>query len=41
MSPSEKHKQRVSMIMGLRGSRSTLTREKVETLLEEIEGSPA
>jgi poly-beta-hydroxyalkanoate depolymerase len=39
MSPTEKRAQRVSMVMGLRGHTSTLTKEKVETLLEEFEGS--
>lgn len=41
MSPTERRAQRVSLVMGLRGHASTLTREKVETLLEEFEGSPA
>ena len=40
MTPAEKHAQRVSMIMGLRSDRSTLTREKVEEILEQIEGTP-
>lgn len=39
MSPSERRSQRVSMVMGLRSHSSTLTREKVETLLEEFEGA--
>ena len=38
MSPSEKRAQRVSLIMGLRAGRSTLTREKVEEILENNEG---
>ena len=41
MSPTEKRAQRVSMVMGLRGHRSTLTKEKVTTILAEIEGNPA
>lgn len=39
MSPNEKRAQRVSMVMGLRGHKSTLTKEKVATLLDEFEGS--
>lgn len=39
MNPAERREQRVSMVMGLRGHSSTLTREKVETLLDEFEGS--
>ena len=39
MTPSERRQQRVSLVMGLRGHTSTLTKEKVETLLEEFEGS--
>lgn len=39
MSPTEKRAQRVSLVYGLRGHTSTLTKEKVETLLDEIEGS--
>lgn len=39
MSPHEKRAQRVSLVYGLRGHTSTLTKEKVETLLDEIEGS--
>lgn len=39
MAPAERRAQRASLIMGLRGHRSTLTREKVEDLLEEIEGT--
>ena len=41
MTPKERHAQRVSLVMGMRGRSSTLTREKVETLLEEIEGHSA
>jgi hypothetical protein len=41
MTPQQRHKQRASLIMGLRGDDSTLTRKKVETLLKEMEGSPA
>lgn len=39
MTPVEKRAQRASLIMGLRSENSTLTREKVEELLEEIEGT--
>ena len=39
MTPSERRAQRVSLVMGLRGAKSTLTQEKVEDLLEEFEGS--
>lgn len=38
MTPAERRQQRVSMIMGLRGSTSTLTSEKVEEVLDEVEG---
>lgn len=38
MSPAERRAQRVSMIMGLRGGTSTLTHEKVEEVLDEVEG---
>ena len=39
MTPVERRQQRVSLVMGLRGHSSTLTKEKVETLLDEFEGS--
>jgi hypothetical protein len=39
MTPAEKRAQRVSLIMGLRAKRSTLTREKVAEILENTEGS--
>lgn len=39
MTPGERREQRISMVMGLRGHTSTLTKEKVETLLDELEGS--
>ena len=39
MTPAERRAQRVSLVMGLRGHRSTLTRSKVEELLEEFDGS--
>lgn len=39
MTPAERREQRISMVMGLRGHTSTLTKEKVETLLDELEGS--
>jgi len=38
MSPVERRAQRVSLIMGLRADRSTLTREIVEDVLDEVEG---
>jgi len=38
MTPADVHAQRVSLAMGLRSKSSTLTREKVEDLLNEIEG---
>lgn len=41
MAPAERRAQRASLIMGLRGHRSSLTHEKVEELLEEIEGQEA
>lgn len=41
MTASERRTQRVSLIMGLRGHSSTLTRDKVEELLEENEGHEA
>ena len=36
MTPQEMRRQRVSLIMGLRGSRSTLTHEKVLELCPEL-----
>lgn len=39
MTPTERRNQRVSLVYGMRGHTSTLTKEKVETLLDEIEGS--
>ena len=41
MTPLEKREQRVSLVMGMRGKSSTLTREKVTTILAEVEGLPA
>lgn len=41
MSPQERRDQRVSLVMGMRGDHSTLTREKVATILTETEGLPA
>lgn len=38
MTPSERRDQRVSLVMGMRGRSSTLTREKVATILAEVEG---
>jgi hypothetical protein len=38
MSPMERRTQRVSLIMGLKDKNSTLTREKVEALMDEHEG---
>lgn len=40
MTPQERRDQRVSLVMGMRGNHSTLTREKVETILAETEGLP-
>lgn len=39
MSAAERREQRVSLVTGLRSHKSTLTREKVATLVSEIEGS--
>lgn len=39
MTPTERRSQRVSLVYGMRGHTSTLTKEKVETLLDEFEGS--
>jgi hypothetical protein len=36
MSPDERRDQRVSLIMGLRSESSTLTREKVSDVLDEM-----
>jgi poly-beta-hydroxyalkanoate depolymerase len=41
MTPAERRDQRVSLVMGMRGKSSTLTREKVTTILAEVEGLPA
>ena len=41
MTPHERRSQRVSLVMGLRGHSSTLTKEKVETILEDVEGLQA
>ncbi|HAL07377.1 MAG TPA: hypothetical protein DCP26_08525 [Brevundimonas sp.] len=41
MTASERRLQRVSLIMGLRGHSSTLTRDKVEEILDETEGREA
>ncbi len=38
MSPDERRKQRVSLIMGMRGKKSTLSKEKVEEILDQVEG---
>lgn len=38
MTPAERRSQRVSLIMGLKDRESSLTREKVESLLDKIEG---
>ncbi len=40
MTPAEKRRQRISLVMGMRGRSSTLTREKVTTILSEVEGLP-
>ncbi|WP_284945353.1 hypothetical protein [Acidisoma cladoniae] len=41
MRPSERRAQRMSLIMGLRSDDSTLTKDKVSTLLDQIEGHDA
>lgn len=41
MTPQERRDQRVSLVMGMRGKASTLTREKVASVLSEVEGLPA
>lgn len=41
MTPSERRDQRISLVMGMRGRSSTLTRDKVATILSEVEGLPA
>lgn len=38
MTPSERRAQRVSLIMGLKDKSSSLTREEVESVLDQIEG---
>lgn len=38
MTPDERRDQRISLVMGMRGKSSTLTREKVTTILSEVEG---
>lgn len=38
ITPEEKRAQRISMMMGLRSSDSTLTREEVADLLIDLEG---
>lgn len=38
VTPDERRAQRVSLIMGLRSEKSTLTREKVSDLLNQMEG---
>ncbi len=40
MTPSERRDQRVSLVMGMRGKSSSLTREKVTTILSDVEGLP-
>ncbi len=39
MTPAEKRSQRVSLIMGLSGAQSALTRERVEEVLSDVEGT--
>jgi hypothetical protein len=41
MTPADRRAQRVSLVMGLRSDRSTLTREKVEDVLDQVEGHEA
>jgi hypothetical protein len=38
MTPRERREQRLSLIMGLRGAHSTLTREKAKEVLDDTEG---
>jgi hypothetical protein len=38
MTPAEKRSQRVSLIMGLRGAESAITREKIEEIIDDVEG---
>ena len=38
VTPDERRAQRVSMIMGLRSEKSTLTREKISDYLSQMEG---
>ena len=38
ISPAEKRAQRVSMVVGLQSHKSGLTREKVSSLMDELEG---
>ncbi|HVE21577.1 MAG TPA: hypothetical protein VNC39_06335 [Acidocella sp.] len=38
MTPKERREQRLSLIMGLRGAHSTLTREKAKEVLDDTEG---
>lgn len=40
-SPAERRAQRVSLIMGLRSKNSTVTREEVESFLDQNEGHDA
>ena len=40
ITPEEKRAQRVSLITGVLSHKSTLTREKVATILNQIEGHP-
>lgn len=40
MTPTERRAQRVSLIMGLRSHNSTLTREQVKEILDDVEGHP-
>ncbi len=41
VTPDEKRAQRLSLITGVLSHRTTLSREKVETLLNQIEGHPS
>ena len=41
MTPAERRAQRISMIMGLRSKKSVLTRENVQSMLDDFEGQPA
>ena len=41
VTPAERRAQRISLMMGLRSKKSTVTREEVSVLLDNIEGRDA